>query len=179
MGENIEVETRTFVSDEQYAAIMNILRRDFDIEKELNEVTVYFSGERDLRLRKDEDQAYLILKEGKIHDDFRKEFEIKLTREDFDNMKGFLESLGYEAEIEWRRRRFVYKKGEMKILLDDTEGYGKILELEEMAEEGGEKETHRRLLEEMKRLGVDEMTSREEFDRKFEYYKKNWKNLIR
>lgn len=179
MSKNIEVEARTFLSDEQYDGIKKILEKDFELEKDIKEITVYFRGEKDLRLRQNETEAYLILKEGKIHDDFRKEFEIRLAREDFDSMKELLESLGYEVEIEWYRNRLAYRGDGMEILLDDTRGYGKILELEKMAQEGKEKETHDELVRGMERFGIRELTSREEFDRRYENYKQNWKRLIR
>lgn len=176
---NIEVEVRSFVDDIQFSNIKNILDREFEFTKDLKEVTVYFSGEKDLRMRKNEDGAYVILKEGKIHDDFREELEIKIDREDFDDMIKLFRSLGFEIEIEWRRSRLEYRGAGMKLLLDDTEGYGKILELEQMVEEGKENESHEMLLGEMKKLGVDRVTSKQEFNEKFEYYKKNWKDLIR
>ncbi len=179
ISKNIEVEARTFISDGQYDGIKKILEKDFELEKELKEITVYFSGGKDFRLRQNETEAYLILKKGKIYDDFHKEFEIRIGRKDFDNMKELLESLGYQVEIEWYRNRLAYKGDDMEILLDDTRGYGKILELEKMAEEGREKETHDELVREMERFGIKELTLREEFDRRYENYKRNWRDLIR
>lgn len=179
MSKNIEVEVRSFVDDEQFECVKKMLDKDFEFVKELKEVTVYFSGEKDLRMRKNETQAFVILKEGKIHDDFRKEFEIKIDRNDFDNMVELFQGLGYEIEIEWQRNRLEYRSADMKILLDDTKGYGRILELEKMVEEGNESEAHDELLEEMETLGVQKITSKDEFNDKFEYYKKNWKQLIK
>lgn len=181
MSKNIEVEARSFITDEQFENIKDILDNNFEFVKDLKEITVYFSGEKDLRMRKNQTEALVILKEGKIHDDFRKEFEIKIAKEDFDSMIEFFRSLGYEIEIEWQRNRLEYadKNKNMKILLDDTKGYGKILELEKMADEGDEKSAHDKLMEEMEKFGIDEITSKEEFNRKFEYYKNNWKNLIK
>ena len=167
------------MDDVQFSNIKNILDRDFEFTKELREVTVYFSGEKDLRMRKNEDGAYVILKEGKIHDDFREELEIKIDKKDFNDMIKLFRSLGFEIEIEWRRSRLEYRNAEMKLLLDDTEGYGKILELEQMVEEGKEKESYEMLLGEIKKLGVKQITSKQEFNEKFAYYKKNWKDLIR
>lgn len=170
---------RSFVDDRQFSDLKNLLDKNFEFIKELEEVTVYFSGEKDLRMRKNQTEAFVILKEGKIHDDFRKEFEVRINRDDFDNMVALLESLGYEIEIEWFRNRREYEKGDMKVLLDDTKGYGKILELEKIVEEGQEDEAHRGLLEEMKEFGIEKVTSKEEFNEKFQYYKDNWKNLIK
>lgn len=175
---NIEVEARSFISDEQYGNIKNILDRDFEFIKELWETTIYFSGEKDLRMRKNETEAFVILKEGKIHDDFRKEFEVKIDKDDFDDMIGVFRSLGYEIEIEWQRNRLEYKKADAKILLDDTKGYGKILEIEKMAAEGTEDETYSEIRKYMNKFGIEKITSKEEFNEKFAYYKKHWKNLI-
>jgi predicted adenylyl cyclase CyaB len=179
MSKNIEVEVRSFVDDEQFERIKNILDSDFEFVKELKEVTVYFSGEKDLRMRKNDTEAFVILKEGKIHDDFRKEFEVNIEKQDFENMVELFRSLGYEIEIEWQRNRLEYKNANMKVLLDDTKGYGKILEIEKMVEEGSENDAHESLSAEMKKFSIDKMTSKEEFNEKFEYYKKNWKTLIR
>jgi predicted adenylyl cyclase CyaB len=179
MSKNIEVEVRSFISVAQYGNIKNILDKDFEFVKELKETTVYFSGEKDLRMRKNESEAFVILKEGKIHDDFRKEFEIRINRGDFDNMVELFQGLGYEIEIEWYRNRLEYKNADMKVLLDDTKGYGKILELEKIVEEGNESDVHNDLSAEMKKFGIGEITSKEEFNEKFEYYKKNWKDLLR
>lgn len=176
---NIEVEARSFITDEQFENAKKILDRDCEFVEKLNEITIYFSGEKDLRMRKNETGAFIILKEGKIHDDFRKESEIRIDRNDFDDMAELFQSLGFAIEIEWRRNRLEYKKADMKILLDDTKGYGKILEIEKMAEAGSENEVHGALTEEMKIFGITNITSKKEFNEKFEYYKQNWQNLIR
>lgn len=179
MSKNIEVEVRSFIDDQQFENIKKMLDADYVFVTELKEVTVYFSGEKDLRMRKNETEAYVILKEGKIHDDFRKEFEIGIQREDFDSMVALLESLGYAIEIEWHRSRREYAGDGIKILLDDTQGYGKILELERMVEPGQEAAAHHLLVGELGKFGIGTMTSKEEFNAKYEYYKKNWQQLIR
>jgi len=179
MSKNIEVEVRSFVDEGQFENIKNILDRDYEFVKELKETTVYFSGEKDLRMRKNETEAFVILKEGKIHDDFRKEFEVRIDKDDFGNMAELFQGLGYEIEIEWQRNRLEYKNADMKVLLDDTKGYGKILELEKMVEEGNEDKAHSLLAEEISKFGIAKITSKEEFNEKFEYYKQNWKTLIR
>jgi len=72
----IEVEARSFLTKKQWLA----LRRFFDGQaKFLGEgfdETVYFSAPKDLRTRRDNRAAYLILKGGKIHDAHREEIEI-------------------------------------------------------------------------------------------------------
>jgi len=175
----MEVEARSFVSDERFVDIKKMLDADYGFIKELKEVTVYFTGEKDLRMRKNETEASVILKEGKLHDDFRKEFEIGIKLEDFDDMVELFRILGYDIEIEWHRNRLEYEKGGMKVLLDDTKGYGKILELEKMAEEGSEAAAHAELEAMMYGFGIGKPTSKEEFNARYENYKENWKTLIR
>ena len=177
-SKNIEVEVRSFIDDKQYSEILSKLRKGARFIKEIDEETVYFSGNKDLRLRRNEKEALLILKEGRIHDDHRKEFEVKFDVSDFENMENLLKSLGYEIEIRWRRYRLEFKQGDLKILLDNTKGYGKIIELEKMVQAGEEKETHKKLKDKLKCFNI-EITSKKEFNKAFEYYKKNWRGLIR
>lgn len=178
MEKNIEVEVRSFIDDEQFEKIKSILDIDFEFVGKLNEVTIYFSGDKDLRIRKNEDGAFLILKSGKIHDDSREEFEVGFDARDFDVMIQLLKNLGYEIEIQWFRERSEYKKVDIKVLLDNTKGYGKILELEEMVKPGQEEDARARLLDLINNLGVSDITTKEDFNNRFEYYKENWKNLI-
>ena len=176
-SKNIEVEVRSFIDDKQYSEILSKLRKGARFIKEIDEETVYFSGDKDLRLRRNKKEAFLILKEGEIHDDHRKEFEVKFDVSYFENMENLLKSLGYEIEIKWFRKRLEFQQDDVKILLDDTKGYGKIIELEKMVQAGEEKKIHKRLKDKLKCFNI-EITSKKEFNKAFEYYKKNWKNLI-
>jgi predicted adenylyl cyclase CyaB len=179
MSKNIEVEVRSFIDEAQFSTIKEKLDQSAEFVKALEEVTVYFSGEKDLRMRRSGDEASVILKEGKIHDDYRREFEIGIKYEDFDSMTKLFDSLGYAVEIEWYRKRLEYKRDEVKLLLDETKGYGRILELEKMVEEGGETAAHAELTHTLQEFGITDPTSKEEFDKRYEYYKQNWKFLTR
>ena len=175
---NIEVEVRSFVTDDQYRNLLSKLKVNTEFIKEINEETIYFSGDKDLRLRKNKNEAQLILKKGKIHDHHREEFEIKINIGDFEKMKKLLESLGYEIEIKWLRKRLEFKQNDVKILLDDTKGYGKIIEIEKMVRSGEEDKIYIDLENKLNKFGI-EITPKDDFDKKFEYYKKNWKSLIK
>ncbi len=93
--------------------------------------------------------------------------------------KNLFEFLGFKKEILWLRKRieFLWKDG-VKVCLDDTQGYGYIIELEKMTTVEKSQETHQMLVREMEKLGI-EITPKEEFQKKFEYYKKNWEKLIK
>ena len=175
---NIEVEVRSLINDRQYSKMLSKLQKNARFTRETSEETVYFSGKKDLRLRRNKKEAFLILKEGEIHDDHRKEYEIKFSVSDFENMKKLFESLGYDIEIKWFRKRLEFKQDDIKILLDDTKGYGKIIELEKMVQAKEEKGVYEELENKLKSFNI-EITSKEEFNKAFEYYKKNWKNLIK
>ncbi|MCK5413205.1 MAG: CYTH domain-containing protein [Candidatus Pacebacteria bacterium] len=175
---NIEVEVRSFVTDDQYKNLLSRLNVNAELIKETNEETIYFSGDKDLRLRKDENSACIILKKGELHDNHREEFEIRINIEDFENTQKLFESLGYEIEIKWLRKRLEFKQDDVKILLDNTKGYGKIIEIEKMVSLGEEDETYTKLTKRLSKL-VDKISTKKEFDYAFEYYKKNWKTLIK
>jgi|SRR5680860_337918 len=175
---NIEVEVRSFIDNEQYLNFLKKLKIEAEFMGELNEETVYFSGDQDLRLRRDLNDAYLILKKGKLHDSYREEFEIKIAVTDFESMQKLLEALGYQIEIIWLRKRMEFKQEDLKILLDDTKGYGKIIEIEKMVNDREKENVYEVLENKLMNLGV-RITSKEDFNKAFEYYKKNWKSLIK
>jgi len=177
-NQDIEVEIRSFVSDKQYNAILSKLEKTAKYVSETEEETVYFSSDKDLRLRRNRKEASIILKEGKIHDNFRKEYEVKFNVVDFEKMEDLLKSLGYEIKIKWFRRRLKYEQDDVKIFLDETRGYGKIIEIEKMVNLGEEKIVYKNLENRLKDFDI-KITSKDEFNSAFEYYKNNWESLIK
>ncbi len=174
---NIEVEARSFISEQQYEKLIETMNEQGQFIDEVNEETVYFSGEKDLRIRKDEKNAYLILKEGKIHDKHREEMEIECQINDFEKLEDLLMNLGFEVKIRWFRRRKIFKWNDIKVLLDCTKGYGYIIELEEIGNEESKETIYKKLERNLNNLKV-QITPKEEFDEKFQYYKENWKTLV-
>ena len=59
-----------------------------------------------------------------------------------------------------------------------SKGYGYIIELEKMSNEKQKMEAHKRLTKLLESLNI-KITPRREFERRFAYYKKNWRKLIR
>jgi predicted adenylyl cyclase CyaB len=173
MEKNIEVEARSFVSDAQYNNILSVLKKTATFVNEISEENVYLSGDNDLRLRRSDDNASIILKEGRIHDDYRKEHEVRFEASDFRSMENLLRLLGYNVEIRWFRKRIEYKQNDLKI----TKGYGKIVEIEKMVSPGEEKSAYQELENKLKSFNI-KITPKEEFNKAFEYYKENWKSLI-
>lgn len=174
----IEVEVRSFLTKQNWIA----LRRFFDTHgKFLNEgfdETVYFSTPKDLRIRRDDDTAYVILKGGKIHDAHRKEFEIPFSRERFLELEALLRTLGFSVKVRWYRVRRIYRWRGVTAYLWFTKGYGWMIELEKLTSPQHAGRIHRRLSALIRSLGV-EATPRHEMDRHFAYYLENWKGLTK
>lgn len=176
---SIEIEIRSFISLSQFKKLERKLGKVGRFLKEIKDETIYFKGKRDLRIRKDNESAYFILKGGKIHQNFRDEIEIKLKRKDFEFLKKLLKKLGFDIDIIWFRKRKVYNFKGIKVFLDNTKGYGRIIELEKM----GDNRNKRKILNDLKSrlllLGIEKTTLKKEFNKKFKYYKKNWRKLIK
>ena len=174
---NIEIEARSFISKNEYERLLKILREEAKFLESVEEETVYFEAkDKDLRLRKNEKEAFLILKEGKIHDDSREEIEVRIKRDDFGKIEKIFKKLGYRDKIRWFRKRIIFKLGNIKVLLDNTKGYGLILELEKIGT--AKEKVHKYLEQKIKSLGI-KITPRKVFEKKFKYYKNNWRKILK
>ncbi|MBS3171615.1 hypothetical protein J4449_03320, partial [Candidatus Woesearchaeota archaeon] len=70
-----------------------------------------------------------------------------------------------------------FKWNDINVCLDDTKGYGYILELEKISDELNKNKDLKILNKRLKELGID-LTPRDEFDKKYENYLKNWQTLV-
>ncbi len=174
---NIEAEVRSFISEEKYNELLDFFKENAEIVKEDYQETFYFNSEEDLRIQKNDFYSKVWLKKGKLHDDSREEIEIKFDKNDFENVEKLFLALGYETEIKWLRKRFEFNWKGTTVCLDHTKGYGYIIEFEKMCSEEEKEREVGLLKDKLKSLGVD-LTSKEEFNRKFNDYKENWRVLI-
>lgn len=174
---NIEVEIRSFISKEKYIELLEFFKQNAELVKEDFQETHYFDCEQDLRIQRNNQASKIWMKKGKIHDDAREEIEVFAKQEDFDKLGNLFNNLGHNVEIKWLRNRKQFNWNEIKVCLDYTKGYGYIIELERI----GNKENKEEILDELKQkleeLNV-ELTPREEFEKQYENYKLNWRNLI-
>jgi predicted adenylyl cyclase CyaB len=177
-AKNIEAEIRSLISEDQYKRLLKFFKKEAKFLGEENQISHYFSGERDLRIQKSDKSAKIWLKKGKMHADSREEIEVKLEKSEFENAENLFRALGYEVKIKWFRKRFTFLWKGISVMLDDTKGYGRIIEFEKMCKESDKGKTINALRAKMKSLEIEE-TSKEKFEKKFEYYKKNWKKLIK
>ena len=171
----IEVEIRSFISEEQFNQLLDYMKQNAEFLGEDNQISYYFSGPADLRIQKCNTYAKLWLKKGEIHDNHREEIEIKFDREDFEELEKLLSVLGYEVEVKWFRDRKKFNWDGIKVTLDYTKGYGYIIELEKLVSRDEEK-IYRQIEDKLKSLGV-EITPKEIFEKKFGHYKQNWRSL--
>lgn len=141
------------------------------VKEDLQE-TIYFDCKEDLRIQKNNFYSKIWMKKGKLHDEKREEIEIKFDRDEFDNLLKLFIALGYGVDIRWLRNRFVFDYKGVKVCLDDTKGYAYIIELE--SRESDDVDVLKRMLNS---LDVA-ITPKEEFEKRYSHYQKNWKSLI-
>ena len=175
---NIEIEIRSFISEKQYKKLLLYFRKNAKLIMEDTQETIYYNCPQDLRIQKNKYFSKIWLKKGKIHDDSREEIEIHTDIDNFDNLKNLFKELGYGIDIKWLRERKEFKWNDINVCLDYSKGYGYIIELEVMGKEDKKESVLKMLREKFKDLSVKE-TSKEEFNKAYEEYKKNWKRLLK
>jgi predicted adenylyl cyclase CyaB len=175
---NIECEIRAFLTDEQYDRLSEKLAGIAEADGEDEQVTYYFegNGDPDLRIQRNSTGAKIWFKKGRMHDEARLEIELPCRREDFGTLEQLFSALGYAVSIKWFRKRRLYRLEGVTVTLDDTRGYGKILELEKVCFEGERDEALGLLKARMSELGI-EPTPKEAFDLRYAEYKRNWREL--
>lgn len=175
---NIETEIRSLIDEKEYKRLLRFFKKEAKFLGQEKQISYYFSGDQDLRIQKSDKSAKIWMKKGKMHDDSREEIEVKLDWKEFENAQMLFEALGYQIKIKWFRKRNTFAWDGIKVMLDDTKGYGRIIELEKMCRQQDKEKTVAALREKLKQLKIQE-TPKEEFEKKFEYYKKNWKKLTK
>ncbi|MBD3282284.1 MAG: CYTH domain-containing protein [Candidatus Portnoybacteria bacterium] len=174
---NIETEIRSFISKEKFDELLNFFKKNASLIKEDYQETFYFDCDEDLRIQRNNFFSKIWMKKGQIHDDHREEIEIKFDKDEFEKLEKLFLSLGYNIEIKWFRKRFEFKWDDITVCLDFTRGYGYIIELEKMCSEDTKEPEFENLKKKLKSLNI-EITPKEEFNKKFLYYKENWKSLV-
>jgi len=174
---NIEVEIRSFISEKKYKELLEFFKQNAKFVKEDFQETHYFDCEQDLRIQKNNFGSKIWMKKGKIHDNIREEIEIKTDNKDFEKLGELFNQLGNSVEIKWLRDRKQFDWQGIKVCLDYTKGYGYIIELEKMSSEEDKEKILKDLKKKLEELNI-EITPREEFEKAYTNYKKNWKELI-
>ena len=173
---NIEVEIRSFISKEEYERLLKFFKEKARLIKEDYQESFYFDCDQDLRIQKNDFYSKIWMKKGSLHDEHREEIEIKFDKKDFKELEKLFLSLGFNVEIKWFRKRFEFEWEDVVVCLDFTKGYGYIIELEKMSSIENQEEEFKNLKQKLESLNI-KITPKEEFQKKFEDYKKNWKTL--
>ena len=174
---NIEVEIKAFITKEQYEKLLEFFKENAELVKEDFQETQYFDCNNDVRIQKNNFGSKIVLKEGIVHDEQREELEVETKKEDFEKLEKIFSSAGLGVEIRWLRDRKQFLWDKIDVCLDYTKGYGYIIELEKMSDKNNKDETLKILKDKLSELNIT-LTPREEFERKFNDYKKNWEILI-
>src|SRR3989338_4493157 len=174
----IEVEARSFITKEQYEKLLEFFKQNSKLLKEDYQETFYFNCEQDLLIQKNNFYSKVWLKKGKMHDNSREEIEIKFDKSQFETLEQLFLALGFEVQIKWFRKRFEFEWEKITVDLDYTKGYGYIIELEKMSSEAEKEKDFETLKQKLLSLGIN-LSSKEEFDKKYQDYKTNWKELTK
>ena len=174
--QNIEVEIRSFISEEKYRELLDFLKKEGEFLGEENQKTYYFDTPQDLRIQKNDDYAKIWMKKGKLHDEHREEIEIKFDANQFEELEKLFLNLGFNVEIKWFRKRNNFTWENIDVAIDYTKGYGYIVEFEKMSTEEEKEKTLNFLKEKFKELSIP-ITPRDQFDEKFKHYKEAWREL--
>lgn len=173
----IEVEIRSFITKEKYLELIGRLKKEGKFLGEDYQETYYFDAKEDLRIQRNNFFSKIWMKRGKIHDEQREEIEIKFARDDFEKLEKLFFAVGFSVSVKWFRTRHAFKWQGIDVAVDFTKGYGFILELEKMSDEASKEKTLALLKQKMDALGVP-LTPKDEFDRKLQHYRDNWKTLV-
>jgi predicted adenylyl cyclase CyaB len=174
---NIEVELRSFISQEKYQELLDFFKKEGQFLNEDYQETFYFDTQEDIRIQKNNFFSKIWMKKGKMHDAHREEIEIKFDKEDFEKLEKIFLNAGLNVKIKWFRTRHNFNWKETSVAVDYTKGYGYILEIEKMSNEENKEKDLQLLLSHFKDLNI-ELTPKEIFDKQFNNYKENWKSLI-
>jgi predicted adenylyl cyclase CyaB len=173
----IEAEIRSFISEQEYSRLLEFFKEQCEQFSEDTQETHYFDTPVDLRIQQNETYAKIWLKKGNLHDDAREEIEVRCKKEEFTNLSALFDAMGYEVKIKWFRTRHTFLWEDITVTVDFTKGYGYIIELEQLVDEGQQDQALVNLKQKLTSLNIKE-TPKDEFQKKYEYYAQHWKELV-
>ena len=88
------------------------------------------------------------------------------------------EKLNIPKHIRWERKKHTFLWEDITVELGDNKGYGYIIEMEKITDDARKEEALELLKEKFSKLKIP-ITPREEFEKAYDNYKKNWRELIK
>ena len=173
----LEVEIRSFLTQEKFDYLIELFKKIAVFVNKDYQETYYLNSETDLRIQKNNLCSKIILKKGELHDEIREELEIEVNRDDFGKLENLFANLGFKVKLKFLRTRYQFNWENIFVFLDNTKGFGYVIELEKKSTEEHKEKDLEMLKHKLKLLNID-LTPKEEFTKKFKEYEKNWKNLI-
>jgi adenylate cyclase class IV len=169
-----EVELRAFVDDQTFGRLLTKFRVEGHKVRPVRQVTYYLDSQVDTRVQISRKSGKLWQKLGKMHETMRTEIEVFLSRKDAKALLQIMANLGFTVKVVWYRERVQFSIGQLTVSLDDTVGYGRILEVEIVCGESEANESRDSLLKFLVGLGVTP-SPRDEFDAAYREYVANWR----
>ena len=164
-----EIEIRTFVTKDKYEQLYDkfIKNEGFVVDKQL---TIYFDFKIDVRLQLSNQGCKVWIKWWKIHDIVREEKEFWFSERDFLKVFEML-SVFFKHKTYWLRKRLKWYVDDIKVCIDYTKGYGRVVEVEKLVDDEKYKEKVKRQLEDfLKNLVKWDISKKEEFQRRYKEY---------
>jgi len=172
----IENEVRGLISPDKYQDLIHFFSREGELTKVDEQLTCYFKGEQELRIQQNDSHAFAQVKIGGINNEQKQKITVRYTREQFPELQALFRGLGYEVDSVWKRKRHEFQWGGVKVTVNDTFGYGCLIDMEVMSQEQNP-DIVKDLKIKFRSLGI-EPTTQEVMDNKFEWYQRHWKVFL-
>ena len=178
MPKNIEVEVRSLITPMEYRRLKAFLKRHGKPLGSHRDQNTYFDRDGKLRIAVEPYGAFLKYKGGKIHAQAREEILVPISRKDITKLERLLQHLGFRVVVRWSRQREKFLWRGATITLDQTRGYGRMIDIEKMATPRTTGKTHQKLRGLAAELGLRPTPSRE-LSRRYRWYLRNWRQFYR
>lgn len=169
----IEVELRCFIDQGLYEDLRERLLASGKLLEDTRQITYYLHHAVDTRIQLSKSGGRVWQKLGKMHDNARREIDVKMSRSDAEMMLEIFRNLDFKLKVSWFRHRMVFDVEGISVSLDNTIGYGRILEVETVTEDQDTSAVEERLLCFLSALGL-KPSSKEAFTKAYDEYLASW-----
>jgi len=173
----IEVEVRALLTEAEYRRVKTFLRKHAKYLGAHRDQNAYFDREGRLRISVEPYSAFLKYKGGRIHAKAREEVLIQIRKRDIKSAEALFLRLGFPVTVRWLRHRDKFLWRDATITLDNTKGYGRMIDVEAMAAPRQTRQTYEKLRKLMAGLGL-RPTPKEKLTRHYRSYLANWRRLV-